>query len=531
MESGRGMTKLFSNQNLNASCRKSIKVFLALSILAAFYSEALWAAAALPTQFDFGTGAAAPGYTKVTPTTIYSAAVGYGFQPSKSPVTAVSRGGGDLLRGDYCTSVDSFSFSLNLPLGNYTVNVYLGDLNGTSTTSVYGEQRRLFLDRITTASGQTITKSFTINRRDYKNGSVTISRTDRELTYSDFDNVLNFTFAGSKIAVCGIDVAPAAAVTTIYVCGNSTSVDQPDEPFCSWPQMITRMFNQQVSIADYAESGLTAGSFLDQHRLDMIGTVIKAGDYVLAEFGHNDQKNATDIANYCVNLKQYSDFAIAHNATPIFVTPTARKTENDSTTSVGGMAQKARDCAKTNSVKVIELNAGVIALHKSIGTANVAALYADGDATHFSDYGSFELARVVAKCIVGLSLDIAKYLTTDLPLFDPAKPDPLNYLTTPTPIGTMVLGPSERLKQTVDSHRLSVDMAACIVRFDPGQTGAAVFSLYSLNGKLVAEKRAVLDNAQGTMAWQELSKLAEGIYVADMNIENVTIGKSIVCKF
>jgi lysophospholipase L1-like esterase len=524
------MNKIFILKRHGSKCRMSLKAFLGIAAFAALAPSAIYAAVVVPTKFDFGTGAAAPGYTKVMPTTMYSATVGYGFQPSKSPVTAVSRGGSDPLLGDYCTSVDSFSFSLNLPLGNYTVNVYLGDLNGTSITSVYGEQRRLFLDRITTASGQTITKSFTINRRDYKNGSVTISRTDRELTYSDFDNVLNLTFSGSKIAVCGIDVTPAAAVTTIYVCGNSTSVDQPDEPFCSWPQMITRMFNQQVSIADYAESGLTASSFLGEHRLDMIGTVIKAGDYVLAEFGHNDQKNATDIANYCANLKQYSDFAIAHNATPIFVTPTARKTENDSTTSVGGMAQKARDCAKTNTIKVIELNAGVIALHKSIGTANVASLYATGDATHFSDYGSFELARVVAKCIVGLNLDIAKYLTTDLPLFNPAKPDPLNYLTTPTPIGTVVQG-SESLKQTNDAHGLSVDMAAHVVRFDPGQTGAAVFSLYSMSGKLVAEKRAIFDKAQGSMAWQELSKLAEGVYVANMNIGGVTMGKSIVCKF
>ena len=525
------MTKLGSNQNLHALCRKSAKVFLELSIMAAFFSKTLWAAAP-PTQFDFGTGAAAPGYTKVTPTTMYSAAVGYGFQPSKSPVTAVSRGGSDLLRGDYCTSVDSFSFSLKLPLGNYTVNVYLGDLNGTSITSVYGEQRRLFIDRLATASGQTVTRSFTINRRDYKNGNVTISRTDRELTYADFDSVLNFTFAGSKIALCGIDVTPSAAsVTTIFVCGNSTAVDQPAEPFCSWPQMITRMFNQQVSIADYAESGLTAGSFLDQHRLDMIGTVIKPGDYVLAEFGHNDQKNATDVTNYPSNLKQYSDFAKSHNAMPIFVTPTARANENDSSTSIGGLAQVMRQTAKTDSVKLIDLNAMVIAVHKSLGsTANVALMYAD-PTTHFTDYGAFEDARSVARGIVGLNLDIAKDLVADLPLFDPSKADPTNYFTTPTPIGTMVQGPTESLKQTVDSRRLSVDMAAHVVRFNPGQTGAAVFLLYSLSGKLVAEKRAVLNNAQGSIAWQELSKLAEGIYVADLSIENVAVGKSIVCKF
>ena len=405
-------------------------------------------------------------------------------------------------------------------------------MSGTSITSVYGEQRRLFLDRISTASGQTAAKKFTINRRDYKNGSVTISRTAREQTYSDFDNVLNFTFAGTKIAVCGMDVVKAdASVITIYVCGNSTSVDQPDEPFCSWPQMITRMFNEKVSVADYAESGLTASSFLGQHRLDMIGTVIKAGDYVVAEFGHNDQKNTTDVANYCSNLTKYSALALAHNATPLYVTPTARKTENDPATSVGGLAQKARDCAKTNNVKFIELNSGVIALHQSIGSANVAALYAAGDGTHFSDYGSFELARVVAKEIVGLNLDIAKDLTTDLPLFDPSKPDPLNYFTTTTAGGTITQRPFEVPNTISNVCGLSVNLAAQVLRFNPGRTGEAVFSVYSLSGKLLAEKRTVVSQKQGSMTWQELGGLPVGIYVLIMNVNNASIGKIKFCTF
>jgi hypothetical protein len=283
------------------------------------------------------------------------------------------------------------------------------------------------------------------------------------------------------------------------------------------------MFGPQVSIADYAESGLTASSFLGQHRLDMIGTVIKAGDYVLAEFGHNDQKNATDVANYCSNLTKYSAFAIAHNATPIYVTPTARKSENDSSTSVGGMAQKARDCAKTNSVKVIELNSGVIALHKSIGTANVSAIYADGDNTHFSDYGSFELARVVAKCIVGLNLDIAKYLTTDLPLFDPSKPDPLNYLTSAT-TGTSASAPSPVQNSFFAQSKLSIDLQAHTVQFAPGLSGEAAFSVYSLSGKLLARKNALLTQTQRSISW-ELT-LPQGIYIVDMSINNHIIGKA-----
>jgi hypothetical protein len=88
----------------------------------AIVSLAAGAQAQIPTQFDFGTGAPAAGYTKVTPATVYSTTLGYGFQPSKSPITAVSRSGSDVF-ADYCTSADSFSFSLNLPLGNYTATV------------------------------------------------------------------------------------------------------------------------------------------------------------------------------------------------------------------------------------------------------------------------------------------------------------------------------------------------------------------------------------------------------------------------
>jgi lysophospholipase L1-like esterase len=297
----------------------------------------------------------------------------------------------------------------------------------------------------------------------------------------------------------------------------------------SWPQMITMMFNEKVSIADYAESGLTASSFLGQRRLDMIGTVIKSGDYVLAEFGHNDQKNANDIANYCSNLTKYSALAIAHNATPLYVTPTARKTENDSTTSVGGMAQKARDCAKTNNVKVIELNAGVIALHKSVGAANVSALYASGDGTHFSDYGSLELARVVAKEIVRLNLDIAQYLRTDLPLFDPTKSDPINYLDLPCK-GGVANDPSVYRNPEVGNALFSLSVFERVLHYNSVVSGKAVFTIYTLSGKPVARKTAQVESGTGSMTWREIGDLPQGIYLLKMNVENRQNEKIRFCK-
>ncbi len=80
----------------------------------------------LPYRFDFGSGAAESGYTKILPTTAYSAARGYGFA-STANLVAVNRGAPDALRGDFITSSKPFTFNTDLPDGNYNVTVILGD--------------------------------------------------------------------------------------------------------------------------------------------------------------------------------------------------------------------------------------------------------------------------------------------------------------------------------------------------------------------------------------------------------------------
>ncbi len=490
----------------------------------------------LPLHFDFGTGSAEPGYIKVTPSMLYNSkpALGYGWDSANAAtkITAVTRTGADTLLNDYCTSTEPFSFSVKLPLGAYKATIYIGDASAAAVTSVYGEQRRLFVDRVSTAAGQFVTKTFNIYRRDYKYGNITISRTTRELTYEDLDSNLSFLFTGAHPAVCGMDIAKAdSSVITFYMCGNSTTVDQPAEPFCSWPQMITEMFTPQVVVADYAESGLTAASFIAQNRLKMISALVKPGDYIFAEFGHNDEKDPTDSINYPKNLKVYRDSARAHGAIPVFVTPTARLAENDSTTSIGGLAQMCRVAAKGDTVKMIDLNSMVIALHKSVGT-NVQAMYAD-PTTHFTDYGAFELARCVATGPEGMGsigLGLAQYINNLLPAFNPAYPDSLDYFTTATPVvGTLEPGFAAPQRDFSDKSGLSINMAAYTIRFNTGKPGAAVFSVFSLAGKCLAEKRTILAQTQGSVTWQELGKLPRGIYLLTMSVNNNLIGKVRLC--
>lgn len=51
------------------------------------------------------------------------------------------------------------------------------------------------------------------------------------------------------------------------LCGNSTVVDQDNEPWASWGQMIPHFFGTDVCIANYAESGESANTFIGAKRL------------------------------------------------------------------------------------------------------------------------------------------------------------------------------------------------------------------------------------------------------------------------
>lgn len=381
-------------------------------------------------KFDFGSGAAASGYIQVTPQTRYSSTQGYGID--KGTVSSVTRDGTDAVLNDYLTTTDEFFFSVAVPQGNYDVTVIFGDATEPTSTTVKAENRRLLFDRISTNPGMFARKTITVNRREVKSidGSVIMSIKDRELDYYTWDKVLTLQFSGKKPAVCGVEIVKNNNAITLFLCGNSTVVDQLTSPWCSWGQMIPCFFNSGVSIANYAESGLTSGGFLSMKRLDKIMADAGPGDYVFVEFGHNDQKSSSDVTNFPSNLKTYRDKIKAKGAIPVFVTPTARQNENDPLTSVGGLAQKMRETAVSLGVTFIDLNQMVIDLHKALGSnTKYLYMYTASDQTHFCEYGGYELARCVMKGLEEKFPSLKSFFIPEYTTFNPSQPDPLDYLT------------------------------------------------------------------------------------------------------
>lgn len=383
-------------------------------------------------KYDFGPAgsSAAAGFTAVGPTRIYSSTSGYGFE--KNGVTCHDKGG-DALTGDFCTQGGEFMFSVKIPQGNYHLTVHFGDPAGSSETTVKAENRRFLFDRVTTASGQSATRTITVNRREARSidGTVTMSLKDRELGYYTWDEKLTLRFSGRKPAVAGLELTKADNAVTWFLCGNSTVVDQMDEGWAAWGQYIPHFFKPGLSVANYAESGLTAPGFLSMRRLAKILADAKPGDYVAVEFGHNDQKNAADAGAYPANLKTFADEIKAKGCIPVFVTPTARETERDIRTSIGGLAQKMRDQARNLGVALIDLNAMSIQMYQAYGNTNTGKLFQDG--THFTDIGGYELARCVTRGLKELDNTMTPFLV-DGPTFDPGKPDPVDFLTLQAPI-------------------------------------------------------------------------------------------------
>lgn len=355
----------------------------------------------------------------------------------------------DLSKAQNVKSNAPFTRNIEVPDGNYKVTVVLGSKKKAGKTVVRAENRRLMVDEVATKKGQFKTVEFVVNKRtpEIEKGK-RVKVKDREKNYNTWDNAINLEFTGAAPAVKEVKIERDTTATTIFLCGNSTVVDQPYEPWASWGQMIPRWFGPEVAISNNAESGLTAGSFLGSYRLDKILTMMKKGDYVICEFGHNDQKEKMAGAgawyNFSYNLKVFIDKVRAKGGNIIFVTPTQRRRFDDATHSKilethGDYPDAMRAVAKREGVPVIELHDMTRTFFEALGYENSKKALVHypantfpgqdkplADNTHFNPYGAYEIAKMVVTGMKQLNLPIVKYLRSDWKDFNPAQPDDYN---------------------------------------------------------------------------------------------------------
>lgn len=359
----------------------------------------------------------------------YTTETGYGYDLTDSP----SKG-----------SKSPFFFSIHVPDGNYRITVRLGSKKQAGVTTVRGESRRLFIDNLRTKKGEFIEKTFIINKRTPQiSDKESVLIKPREKKKLNWDDKLTLEFNGEAPTCESIRIAPAdSSVITLFLCGNSTVVDQDNEPWASWGQIIPCFFNDHVCVANYAESGESANTFISAGRLKKALTQMKAGDYLFMEFGHNDQKQKGAgkgaYYSYMTSLKTFIDEARARGAHPVLITPTQRRSF-DSNGKIQdtheNYPEAMRWLAKKENIPLIDLNKMTRTLYEAMGIEGSKKAFVHypagsypgqtqplADNTHFNAYGACQIAKCVREGIKTVVPELAQYLEY-APAYNPAQPD------------------------------------------------------------------------------------------------------------
>lgn len=403
----------------------------------------------IPLKFDFGSGAPKAGFEKVQPDAVFSTARGYGFEPDSGLV-------GDNLG---VASEHPFYFTATVPgEGNYRVTVTLGGARA-SVNTVKAELRRLMIEQLRVAAGESVQRSFIVNVRSPRiaalhgvsAGEVRL-KAPREITQESWawDDQLTLEFNGSNPAVSAVTIEPVA-VPTLFLVGDSTVCDQSREPYNSWGQMLPRFFSPDIAVANHGESGETYRDSIDRRRLDKIISVMKPGDWLFMQFGHNDQKQIAagtggPFTTYKEEMKAHIAAVRRVGGNPVIVSPMERRAfdaDGRLVPSLSDYAQAAHEVAGEEQVPIIDLHAMSQRFYLALGPEKSALAFAapagKQDNTHHTNYGSYELAKCVAEGIRETLPDLARHLSPDFGGFDPAKPDDIDtFAVPPSPLVTTV---------------------------------------------------------------------------------------------
>ncbi|MDF2267659.1 rhamnogalacturonan acetylesterase [Streptomyces coacervatus] len=290
----------------------------------------------------------------------------------------------------------------DVPPGTYDVRVLLGG-QADSSTSISGETRRSLLPETPVAAGEQVARSFTVNVRT----------PEGEPTGPDGTPGLDLALGGSAPALADIRVTPARHARQILLIGDSTVCDQPADPYSGWGQQLPQYLRKGVSVANYADSGESTVTYLQNPQLwATVQPLIRPGDLVLIQLAHNDK--TTDEATYRTNLETLVAGVREKGGDPVLVTPIVRRwfnadgtLNNNTALLVNGLGVDhpavIRSVAAAEDVPLIDLTAKTKALVESLGVEGSKAIYLYNekkDNTHTSVHGATVYAGLVRDALV-----------------------------------------------------------------------------------------------------------------------------------
>ena len=324
----------------------------------------------------------------------------------------------------------SASYDKPMEIGNYDVTIDLPADKAASVNYVKFMGRRLAIDRTELKAGEKKTVSFTARVPGPYTTRPNDEKKNRKLEIELFSTNPK-TSPGSFAP----KVVPNPKAHTIYLCGDSTVTDQRHEPWASWGQILPAFVKKGWSATNFARSGLALKTFEEEGRLQRIFEHLKKDDWVVIQFGHNDQKIPGEEAEngYTRRLNEWIDQIRAKGAFVVLVTPVERRNFNKRTgaqmrKTLEKYADAVKAVAAAKGVPFVDLNDASYRMQGKLGAEGSIKLQRneagkDVDNTHHNIYGAYEMARIVAAGLAKIPT-IGDAIRDPYRTFDPEKPDP-----------------------------------------------------------------------------------------------------------
>lgn len=218
----------------------------------------------------------------------------------------------------------------------------------------------------------------------------------------------------------------------VYLIGDSTMSDKDVRayPETGWGMPFACYFNPTVTVDNRAKNGRSTRSFIAEKRWQSVEETLQEGDYVLIQFGHNDEvptkATYTPESEFTENLVRFIRESRARRAIPVLITPVARRKFDSSGKILETHAVYAalvRKTAAEQQTPLIDLDEESQRLIQQFGPDDSRVLfnylepgenpnYPDGkkDDTHFNEFGARRIAELVLHAIKAQQLGLAEYI-------------------------------------------------------------------------------------------------------------------------
>ena len=253
--------------------------------------------------------------------------------------------------------------------------------------------------------------------------------------------------------------ATASRPTTIFIIGDSTAANKDisgGKQERGWGMALQCFFDDNILIDNHAVNGRSSLSFINEGRWDKVLERLRPGDYVIIQFGHNDEKPKADRhtdpgSTFDYNLAKYVRETREKGGIPVLMNCVVRRNffvqapendddeklrtttfkdgvkmvEGDSLIDTHGLYRVApRDVAQRMNCHFIDANAITHQLEQGLGREASKKLHMwflpgeepsvpDGrqDNTHYNIYGAHVVARLLADALCEEIPLLSKYRT------------------------------------------------------------------------------------------------------------------------